>query len=75
MANKLPGAIDWTIIPDVSEDNNDYMDIDPPLDEWEDIIEEGFAAEGGHKEYEQMAALITYEATFILLLTHFLIQL
>ena len=44
-ANQVPGAIDWEIIPDVSI-HHDSMDIDPHLDEWEDIFEENMGPEG-----------------------------
>src|SRR5712691_4869154 len=59
MANKSPGAIDWTIIPDVSYVHDDQMDIEPHSDKWEDVIEEGAVAEEGHA-FEHMAALIMY---------------
>jgi len=44
-ANREPGAIDWEIIPDASI-HNGSMDIDTPLDEWEDIFEENMGPEG-----------------------------
>ena len=44
-ANWELGAIDWEIIPDTSI-HNDSMDVDPPLDEWEDIFEENMGPEG-----------------------------
>ena len=74
MANKSPGEIDWAIIPDVSYVHNDQMDIDPHLDEWEDVTEEELVSEDGHKPFKQMAALITY-ATHAPLLIRSLIQL
>ena len=44
-ANWEPGAIDWEIIPDASI-HDDLMDVDPQLDEWEDILEENMGPEG-----------------------------
>ena len=44
-ANREPGAIDWEIVPDTSI-HDDLMDIDPQLDEWEDIFEEKLGPEG-----------------------------
>jgi len=35
----------WKIVPDTSI-HNDLMDIDPQLDEWEDIFEEKLGPEG-----------------------------
>ncbi len=43
-ANWVPGELDWVVIPDVSF--NDPMDVDPHLDEWEDIPEEDLGNEG-----------------------------
>jgi len=71
MANKSPSAIDWTIIPDVSNVYGDQMNMDPHLDEWEDVTEEELVAGEGHK---QMAALISYEV-LVFMLIQSLIQL
>jgi hypothetical protein len=55
--NKSPGPIDWAIVPDIPT-SCDQMDIDSPLDEWEDIIEDDLGAEG-HEAFGQMAARYT----------------
>lgn len=44
-ANHEPGEIDWEVIPENSI-YDDPMDVDPHLDEWEDICEEDLGAEG-----------------------------
>ena len=44
-ANQEPGAIDWEIIPDAAI-HDDPMDVDPCLDEWEDIFDEKMGPEG-----------------------------
>jgi len=44
-ANQEPGAIDWEVIPEVSIYDNP-MDVDPHLDDWEDILEEDPGAQG-----------------------------
>jgi len=44
-ANQEPGAIDWEIIPNTSI-YDDSMNVDPHLDEWEDIFEENMGPEG-----------------------------
>jgi hypothetical protein len=45
IANKAPGQINWEVIPENSI-YNDAMDVDPQLDEWEDVFEEDLGAEG-----------------------------
>jgi hypothetical protein len=44
IANKSPGVVDWTIIPNNPDASilDEYMDVDShsQLDEWEDIVEE-----------------------------------
>ena len=42
IANKSPGVVDWTIIPDNPDTSflDEYMDIDLQLDEWEDVVED-----------------------------------
>ena len=45
IANRTPGEIDWEVIPENSIYNN-LMDVDPHLDEWEDVFEEDLAAKG-----------------------------
>jgi len=44
-ANQEPGAIGWEIIPEAST-HDDPMDVDPHLDEWEDIFEEIMGPKG-----------------------------
>ena len=45
IANQTPGEIDWEVIPENSFYDNP-MDVDPHLDEWEDVFEEELGAEG-----------------------------
>lgn len=45
IANHAPGEIDWEVIPEISI-YGDPMDVDPRLDEWEDVLEEDLSAEG-----------------------------
>ena len=45
ITNWAPGEIDWEVIPE-NPIYNDPMDIDPHLDEWEDVFEEDLAPEG-----------------------------
>jgi len=44
-ANREPGAINWEIVPNTSIHDN-LMDVDPQLDEWEDILEKNMGPEG-----------------------------
>lgn len=44
-ANQVPGEIDFAIVPDVSM-YDDSMNVDPHLEEWEDVVEEDLDAEG-----------------------------
>ncbi len=45
IANQTPGKINWEVIPENSFYDNP-MDIDPQLDEWEDVFEEELGADG-----------------------------
>ena len=45
IANQAPGELDWEVIPENSI-YGDPMDVDPQLDEWEDVFEEDLGAEG-----------------------------
>jgi hypothetical protein len=45
IANQVPGEIDWEVIPENSL-YDDPMDVDPHLDEWEDVFEDYLGAEG-----------------------------
>jgi len=58
-ANQEPGAIDWEIIPDAFS-HEDPMDIDPQLDEWEDICEENMGPEGEAVARLQMIISCTF---------------
>jgi hypothetical protein len=42
IANKSPGVIDWTVIPDNLDTSilDEYMDIDSQQNEWKDVIED-----------------------------------
>ena len=60
-ANRELGAIDWEIIPDTSI-HNDSMDVDPPLDEWEDIFEENMGPEG--KSVARLQTIISCASPF-----------
>ncbi len=63
ITNQTPGEIDWEVI---SENSiyDDLMDIDPQLDEWEDVFEEGLGAKGqtvGQKimQHAELQSIIT----------------
>ena len=66
-ANRELGAIDWEIIPDVST-NDDPMDVDPHLDEWEDIFEEDMGPEG--KAVARLQMIISFALSSPHLLFH-----
>jgi hypothetical protein len=42
IANKSPGVVDWTVIPDNLDTSilDEYMDIDSQQNEWEDVVED-----------------------------------
>jgi hypothetical protein len=56
-ANQEPGAIDWEVVPDASIHDN-LMDVDPHLDEWEDIFEENVGLES--KMVARLQTIISY---------------
>jgi hypothetical protein len=45
ITSQAPGEIDWEVISENSIYGNP-MDVDPHLDEWEDVFEEDLGAEG-----------------------------
>ncbi len=58
LANKSPGVVDWTVIPDNPDTSilDEYMDIDSQLDEWEDIVEEDITIDMEGETDKKMAA-------------------
>jgi hypothetical protein len=65
IANKLPSAIDWTIIPD------EHMNIDSQLDDWEDIVEDDADIQG---EVDKTAARhATLQTTILWVILIFLL--
>ena len=66
-ANRELGAIDWEIIPNASI-HDDSMDVDPHLDEWEDIFEEDMGPEG--KAVARLQTVISFALSSPLLLYH-----
>jgi len=58
LANKSPGVVDWTVIPDNPDTSilDEYMDIDSQLDEWEDIVEEDITIDMEGEMDKKMAA-------------------
>jgi hypothetical protein len=70
-ANQVPGIIDWTLIPDTSI-FEDTMDVDPCLDDWEDVFDEDLGFEGqtvGQKvmQHARLQTIITFAFPFSLL--------
>jgi len=57
IANRETDAIDWEIIPDLSS-HDDSMDVDPQLDEWDDICEEKMGPDG--KAVARLQTIISY---------------
>ena len=57
VANREPGAIDWEVVPDTSIHDN-LMDVDPHLDEWENIFEENVGLKG--KTVARLQTIILY---------------
>ena len=66
-ANRELGAIDWEIVPNASIHDNS-MDIDPHVDEWEDIFEEDMGPEG--KAVARLQTIISFVLSSPLLLHH-----
>jgi hypothetical protein len=58
IANKTPGVIDWTVIPDNPDTSilDEYMDVDSQLNEWEDVVEEDLAIGMQDETDKKMAA-------------------
>jgi len=57
IANQATDAIDWEIIPDLSS-HDDSMDVDPQLDEWDDICEEKIGPD--RKAVARLQTIILY---------------
>jgi len=62
IANQAPGEIDWEVILE-NPIYDDPMDIDPHLDEWEDVFEEDLAPNGQTELQNIIMCVISFTFT------------